>query len=365
MRAPYRVVIWGPGVLGTSILRQLAGREDVEVVGVLCYSDAKKGQDVGAFLGQDPSGVLMTTDKDEVVALQPDVVLFCPQATAGAELGSQATDDVLRLLRAGIDVIAANGYHHPAFSGGDLQAALEAACAEGGSSLHGTGINPGLVSERFLTTLTAAMTTVESIVVQEVGVGGTVESADMMAMIGWGQQPPPMQLIVDMAARYYGESITHACALLGREVERVDAELSYVLAERDYQVGSSTILAGTMGSVQHTFTAVVDGKPFLRLEEHFIADPELSPIPLPAKDFWTITIEGAPASVRVLLEMQHSFAKDQRLADGDPTPTAYHATGVAMIQAIPVVVGAPPGIVEPVIWTRAVPDLRTLEPAGA
>jgi len=177
-------VVWGPGVLGTAILRQRAGGDDVEVGGVRCYADAKKGQDVGTFLGQDPTGVLMTTDRDEVLALRPDVVLICPQATAGAELGSQATDDVLALLRAGINVVAANGYHHPAFHGGELQAALESACEQGGSSLHGTGINPGLVSERFLTTLTAAMTTVESVVVQEVGVGGTVESADMMAMIG-------------------------------------------------------------------------------------------------------------------------------------------------------------------------------------
>jgi hypothetical protein len=185
----------------------------------------------------------------------------------------------------------------------------------------------------------------------------------MMAMIGWGQVPPPMQLIVDMAARYYGESITHACAILGRAVERVDADFSYVLAERDYQVGALTIPAGTMGSVQHTFTAVVDGKPFLRLEEHFIADPELSPIPLPANDFWAITIEGAPTSVRALLEMQHSFAQDQRFDGEDRTPAAYHATGASMVQAIPVVVGAEPGVVEPTVFTRAVPDLRQLAPA--
>jgi hypothetical protein len=220
--------------------------------------------------------------------------------------------------------------------------------------VHGTGINPGLVSERFVTTLTAAMTEVHRITVQEVGVGGTVDSADMMAMIGWGQQPPPMQLIVDMAARYYGESITHACEILGRTVDRVEADFSYVLAERDYQVGALTIPAGSMGSVQHTFTAIVDGEPFFRLEEHFIAHPELSPIPLPAKDFWTATIEGTPTSVRMLLEMEHTYG------ESDGTPAAYYATGASMIQAIPVVVAAGPGLVGPEVWTRAVPDLRTM-----
>jgi hypothetical protein len=119
VRGAYRVVVWGPGVLGSAILRSLAGRTDVEVVGVLAYSDAKKGLDVPGH-----PGITMTTNKAEILDLAPDVVLFCPQATAGADLGSEATEDVLRLLRGGINVIAANGYHRP---GGDLADALAAA----------------------------------------------------------------------------------------------------------------------------------------------------------------------------------------------------------------------------------------------
>ncbi len=362
-RPPYRVVVWGPGVLGTALLREVVAKPELDLVGVLCYSAAKDGLDVGTHLGRDPVGVTMTTDKDAVVALRPDVVLFCPQATAGAALGSEATEDVLRLLRNGSNVIAANGYHHPAFDPA-LEAALLEACQVGGSTIHGTGINPGLLSERILTTLTAVCTRIDSILVQEVGVGATVDSPDMMAMIGWGQRPPPMQLIVDMAARYYGESITHACAILGREVDRVEADFDYVLADRDYEVGAVVIPAGTMGSVQHAFTAIVEGRPFLRLEEHFIAHPDLSPIPLPAPDHWTITVEGAPTSVRMQLEMQYSFARDQRYADGDTTPAAYYATAVPMLQAIPLAIAAGPGVLEPQVWTRCVPDLRTLTPLG-
>lgn len=362
-RPPYRVAVWGPGVLGTALLREVVAKPELELVGVLCYSDRRKGLDVGAYLGGDPIGVAMTTDKNAVVALRPDVVLFCPQATAGAALGSEATQDVLRLLRNGTNVIAANGYHHPAFDP-ELEAALVAACEEGGSTIHGTGVNPGLLCERILTTLTAVCTRIDSILVQEVGVGATVDSPDMMSMIGWGQQPPPMQLIVDMAARYYGESLTHACAILGREVDRIEADFSYVLADRDYQVGTMLVPAGTMGAVQHAFTAVVEDRPFLRLEEHFIAHPDLAPIPLPAPDHWTITVEGAPTSVRMQLEMQHSFARNQRYAEGDSTPAAYYATAVPMLQAIPLVVAGRPGVLEPEIWTRSVPDLRTLATAG-
>jgi 4-hydroxy-tetrahydrodipicolinate reductase len=356
-RSPYRVVVWGPGALGSLLLREVLDRPELDLVGVLAYSDAKKGVDVGTFLGREPVGVAMTTDKDDIHALEADVVLVCPQATAGSDLGSPITDDVLALLRGGKSVITASGYHYPPFHSNGIGEVLTAACLEGGSSIHATGVNPGWLSERVVTTLTAACSRIDSITVQEVGVGSTVDSADMMQMIGWGQLPPPMELIVEMAARYYGESITHACALLGREVERIETGFDYVLAERDYDLGGFTVPAGTMGSVQHTFTAIVDGRPFFRLEEHFICHPDVSPVPLPSKDHWTVLIEGEPTSIRTTIEMAPSFSRE---VAGDGPPIAYWATAMPMLQAIPVVVDAEPGIVYPTVFTTAVPDLRQL-----
>lgn len=361
MRPPYRVVVWGPGMLGSLLLREIAQLPELELVGVLAYSPGKDGVDVGEYLGTDPLGVTMTTNKERILGAQADCVLFCPQATAGADPDSQTTADVIRLLESGKNVVTAVGYHYPVLHGDGFAARLEAACRAGGASLHSTGINPGLLNERFMTTLSAVCTRIDSIVVQEIGVGGSVDSADMMRMIGWGQPPPPDPFILDMAARYYGESVTHACALLGRTVERIEPGCDFVVARRDYELKGMTVPEGTMGSVVHTFTGIVDGKPFLRLEEYFVADAELEPFPLSSPDLWTITIEGAPTSVRASIAMQHSFARQLRFAAGDSTPPGYYATGVAMLQAIPVVVGAPPGIVYPSVFTRSVPDLRILE----
>ena len=47
------------------------------------------------------------------------------------------------------------------------------------------------------------------------------------------------------------------------------------------------------------------------------------------------------------------------------TPIAYYATALPMLQAIPVVVDAAPGIVYPTVFTTAVPDLRQLSAVGA
>jgi hypothetical protein len=362
--APYKVVVWGPGALGSLLLREIVQLPELELVGVLAYSEGKDGADVGTYLGSDPIGVAMTTDKQRIFDLDADCVLFCTQVTAGADLGSETTADVCRLLESGKNVVTAIGYHYPAFHGHELVDRLESACRAGGTSLHSTGVNPGLLTERFMTTLSAVCTRIDSIVVQEIGVGGTVDSADMMAMIGWGQAPPPPEMMLELAARYYGESIAHACALLGRTAERIEPEFDFVLADRDYELKGMTVPAGTMGCVIHKFTAIVDGRPFLRLEEYFIAHIDLAPFPIPSPDHWTITIEGAPTSIRASIDMAPSFADGRQVADGGPPP-GYYATGVPMIQAIPVVCAAPPGIVYPSIFTRNVPDLRMLDTAAA
>jgi 4-hydroxy-tetrahydrodipicolinate reductase len=359
---PYRVVVWGPGVLGTLLLQEILRLPELDLIGVLAYSRTKDGVDVGTYLRSEPIGVAMTTDKERIFDLHADCVLFCTQATAGADAGSETTRDVCRLLASGKNIVTAVGYHYPAFHGHKLLDMLESACWAGGTTLHSTGVNPGLFNERFATTLSAVCTRIDSIVVQEIGMGGAVDSIDMMRMVGWGQPPPPAAEIMDLAARYYGESIAHACALLGRTVERIEPECDFVLADRDYELSGMTVPEGTMGCVIHKFTAIVDGRPFFRLEEYFIAHADLAPVPVPCPAHWTVTIEGAPTSIRASIDMQRSFAENGPPADGDDALPAYYATGVSMIQAIPVVCAAPPGILYPLIFTRNVPDLRMLEP---
>ena len=56
-------------------------------------------------------------------------------------------DEVIRILESGKNVVTPLGWFHPAgIPGVD---AIEAACRAGGATLHGTGIHPGGITERF------------------------------------------------------------------------------------------------------------------------------------------------------------------------------------------------------------------------
>ena len=113
-------------------------RPDLALVGARVYSPDKHGADLGTLLGRDPIGVTATTDVDEILGLDADCVLYTPRT---ARVG-----DVCALLASGKNVATTAFMFHPQrMDAGDRDRVL-AACEEGGSSVHGSGLNPGNLS---------------------------------------------------------------------------------------------------------------------------------------------------------------------------------------------------------------------------
>ena len=111
-----RVIQWATGNVGRRGRRRLPGHPDLELVGALVYSDAKAGRDVGEQCGIGPTGVTATTDRDAVVALDADCVLYAPQGEMD-RMG--ALDDICRLLAGGRNVVstAVTALIYPASAG--------------------------------------------------------------------------------------------------------------------------------------------------------------------------------------------------------------------------------------------------------
>jgi 4-hydroxy-tetrahydrodipicolinate reductase len=359
---PYRVIVWGPGVLGRLLIREIAAKPELELVGVYAYNPEKDGKDAGDLAGCAAVGVAATTDRDAIFGLDADVVFICPQTTAPVDIDSDVSAVVCRFLEAGINVVSAPAYHWPRLHGPELVQRLEEACRAGGSTLHSTGINPGLVNERWLPVFTTAMTTIDHIKVQEINNNSSIDSHDMMTAIGYGQPPtydsPPIVML--LGQRYYHETVHHACHILGHEVERMEDSYEWIVADRDYSHVAVDVPAGTINGIVHRYTAIVDGRPFFTLEEVFYGSRAQCPVAVTHDDCWTITIEGAPTSARIEIAMMASVEQDRQFAEGDTTLPAYYATGVPMLQAVPLVVDADPGILYPSQFSSYKPDLRML-----
>ncbi|MCX5739208.1 MAG: hypothetical protein NTZ61_12075 [Proteobacteria bacterium] len=84
--------------------------------------------------------VRATSDVDALLAMGADCVLYSPL------LGKPK--EVMRMLESGKNVVTPLGWLFPDRNG-KTTAELEAACRRGGVTLHGTGIHPGGITERF------------------------------------------------------------------------------------------------------------------------------------------------------------------------------------------------------------------------
>jgi hypothetical protein len=149
-----RVVQWATGGVGKAAIEAVLAHPDLELVGAWVHSNNKHGKDVGELVGLDPLGVSATTRIDEILALDADCVVYSPLLPN--------EDEVVALLRSGKNVVTPVGWVYPDLN--NCKSILDA-CAEGGSTLHGTGIHPGGITERFplmVSALTAGVTHVRS-----------------------------------------------------------------------------------------------------------------------------------------------------------------------------------------------------------
>ncbi|MFA4836411.1 MAG: hypothetical protein WC749_10130 [Dehalococcoidia bacterium] len=359
MKPAYRVIVWGPGIVGSALIREILKKPELKLVGVRAYNPQKNGKDVGEVFGMGtPVGVRMTTNENEIFALDADVVLFCPNMSTQVEIDSEATNTVCRLLESGKNVITSIGWWYPPYHSQALADKLQNACKKGKTCLHSTGVNPGWLYERIVTTLTGASTSISYIKVQELSDNRSIDSANMIFGLGYGQDLSEKPWIENVGDRGYSETLAATCAILGVKLDRIESEKKYFVAREDIKLIPTTVKKGTRAGVNLLYHAIVEGRRFITLEEIWYIDLRDLPEGLLPGDYYTITIEGQPVSIRCKFEMLASAEKNIEFREGDRTTPAYYATAVPMIQTIPIVCGAKPGIIYANAFANFVPALR-------
>src|SRR5262245_54867305 len=131
-----RVVQWTTGNVGKQSAIAIARNPSLKLVGCYAWSPDKVGRDVGELCGLDSLGVTATHDVDALLALRPECVVYTPMWPS--------IDELVRILGAGVNVVTTAAFINGRRLGPERQRLIEA-CERGGSSLFGTGINPGFI----------------------------------------------------------------------------------------------------------------------------------------------------------------------------------------------------------------------------
>jgi len=343
-----RVVQWATGAVGRAALEELIENPDFQLVGLLVYDPAKAGQDAGALCGLPPTtGVLATTDKDEILALGADVVIHAASKAHAVETNAE---DICRLLAAGTNVITTTSYNHLPTYGAETEAAFVAACRAGSSRFHAAGENPGFMFERLVATVTGLSKSIDRIDLYEATDVSAVDSRPMLVdLMGMGRPPEdvsadsPIIKKLDMA---YRQTLNATADVLGITLSTIEVTVDATTLPHDIEVLVGTIEAGTVVGQRFSWVGHWSGRPLLAIHEEWVLTRDLPQ--------WGLKplAEGEKAPlIRAVIKGMPSFELQLDVGWDGVAPTGQHAQpghlmiGMSAVRAIRDVLAQPPGIV--------------------
>jgi hypothetical protein len=335
----YRVIQWGAGVNGQSLIRAIARHADLELVGCRVWSEAKNGVDAGVIAGVEPLGVAASNDVDRLLALDADVAIFCGQLRPDIAANDA---EICALLRSGKNVISVTGAHSMPTAVPDGYARqFEEACRAGGSSMAAAGINPGFIAERLAATVTGLCAEVDSLSIHE-SFDCSNSTADIvfdtmgfgLPLDGWTKDSAVGRLFHHL----FFQLIHNVAHSLGVELADVKWTASVSPAPADIVIEAGTIRAGTVAAITQTWEGVPSDADQIRISKQ--TSWVMGNLPgHPVRSGWQIRVGGKP-----------NLAVDIRYdPDGDMTHYSESMVGSA-IAVIPEVVAAAPGLVLPRIY---------------
>ncbi|MGZ4703312.1 MAG: NAD(P)H-dependent amine dehydrogenase family protein [Acidimicrobiales bacterium] len=338
-----RVVQWATGNIGSRALRGVIEHPDLTLAGVYVHTAAKAGTDAGELCGLGPTGVLATNDIDEILALGADCVLYMPQ---GCDF-----DEVCRLLGSGANVVTTRGeFHHPASLEPAVREQVEAACRQGGTSIHGTGSSPGFISEAVPLVLTSIQRRLDHLHIHEFADLSQRDSPTLLFdLMGFGADPGSFDTgRWAHGAQSFGPSLRQLAEGISMPLDSVEATGEVATAAHTVEIAAGTLEAGTVAAQRMTVTGTRGGRPLLSFSANWYCTTDLDPAWDLGATGWRVTVDGdAP------LEVELRFAVPlERMGETSPGYTANRA-----VNAICYVCAADPGIRTTVDLPQIIADL--------
>ena len=348
----YKVIQWATGGVGRAAIEGIVAHPELELVGTWVHSSSKEGQDAGELAGVGALGVAATTDIDALIALGADCVVYSPL---------MPDEDVLcRLLASGLDVVTPLGWVYPVAR--DTEA-LEKACASGGSTLHGTGIHPGGITERFplmVSGLTAAITHVRAEEFSDIRTYGAPDVLRDIMLFGATPEVAHTSPMVGFLGGGFRQSMAMIAHELGFRVDdRIEAKHEVAVATKTIDTPMGPIEPGLVAAQRFTWTATVEGEPVITARVNWLMGEEhLEPA-------WSFGDEGERFEVEVLGDppalVTFKGYQPVSVEAGLIRNPGIVATANHCVSAIPYVLAAEPGIKTyldlPLIAGRAAPHL--------
>jgi 2,4-diaminopentanoate dehydrogenase len=341
----HRVIQWATGNTGQRALREVIRDPALDLVGVLVYDSVKDGVDAGELCGQSATGILATTNRENVLALDADCCVYMPRATGSGQTRAglseqELVDDVVALLQAGTSIVTTCT---DLFAKGkrltdENRARVRNACAQGDAAVWASGSDPGFITETLLLALLSVQRRVDLIEIEEFGDLSRRPSRHMVIeQMRFGK--PLGEFDPDRRKNHlfgeYQPALTVLADIAGLTIDDWTAEGGVAAAKADLHIAAGEIQAGTAAAQRIIINGRSRGTDRIRFIQYGFVTMDIKPDRGLRPTGWRVRVHGdAPMD----LSMPFPVPLEE-LASVVP---AFNANG--LVNAIPYVCASPPGI---------------------
>ena len=318
----YRVVQWSTGNVGRHALAGIAAHPELELVGLFVSNPDKVGRDAGELAGLDATvGVAASSDTEALLALQPDCIVHT--AMADNRMG-EALDDLERFLRSGCNVVSSSPVFLQFPAPDDPMATpLDAAAKEAGVSLFVNGVDPGFANDALPLVLSGISERIEEVRCSEVLNYNTYNQPMVLFDIMGFARPLddiPMLLLPGVLTMAWGSVVRQIAAGLGVTLSEVTEWYEREPAPEDFEVDAGTVPKGTAAALHFEVRGMVGDKA-------------------------VVVLEHVTRLVQITGEPNYTLDLQLMGTDGDHNTAGLKATAMRLVNAVPAVVAARPGLV--------------------
>ncbi len=210
--------------------------------------------------------------------------------------------------------------------------------------MFGSGISPGYIN--LLAILSASICDrVDKVTVNEAADTTFYDSPETEKPVGFGRpiDDPGLPAMTASGTGVFGEAVRLIGDALGVELDEVRCDAEYAQTTADLNLGSWTISAGCVAGVHASWKGRVGDRTLVEIDVRWRKGQTLEPDWKIDQDGWVLQVDGRPTVKNVVSFLPPPDFQAETIADF--MTLGHIMTAMPVINAIPVVVAADPGIV--------------------
>ncbi len=320
LNSEIRVILFGAGAIGSEIARLLLRRRGVKIVGAVDAAPEKIGKDLGDIIGLERKlGVPVLSNLDDL-NVEADIAIH-----ATTSFLKDAYPQIAALIKRGLNVISTcEELSYPYIINEEIAKEIDESARRHSVTVLGTGINPGFVMDTLVITLTAVCQEIRCIHAERV-IDAAKRRLPFQKKIGAGLRPEEFR---EKAAKgeilgHVGlrESIAMIASSLGWKLEEIREDPAEpIISNEKVKSEFISVEPGFVTGLSRKAYGIMSGEPKITLIFRAYLGAR--------EEYDCVMIDGEPVVCGKISPCIH----------GDK------GTAAVVVNSIPRVIGAPPGL---------------------